>query len=125
MNPPTPVRAEYDMNDENYYAPQYHAADPNSSPVRPALTNTNGNSRPSSFVGSGTKSRFYGDLRASIGSMGGEKFDMDANVVEIYPDSDEDRLQVNGNGVDRSQTTKSAQSASDYSGNVEVFGSDS
>jgi hypothetical protein len=125
MNPPTPVRAEYDMNDENYYAVQHMAADPVSSPVRPVLSATNGNSRPSSFVGSGTKSRFYGDLRASMGSRGGEKYDMTNDVTEIYPDSDEDRFDIAGNGVDRSQTTKSAQSASDYSANIEVYGSDS
>lgn len=128
MNPPTPVRAEYDLNDENYYyAPQQYASDPTSSPVRPVLSTTNGNSRPSSFVGSGTKSRFYGDLRASMGSMGpdSEKLDLDTNVVEIYPDSDEDRRDRRDDGIDRSHTIKSAQSASDYSGNIEVYGSDS
>ncbi|ETN36569.1 uncharacterized protein HMPREF1541_08847 [Cyphellophora europaea CBS 101466] len=126
MHPPSPAGPEYDLNDENYYTAQQGTHDPMSSPVRPILSSTNGNSRPSSFIGSGTKSRFYGDLRASINGRGVDQTkDADANVVEIYPDSDDDRLADNGNGIDRSRTMKSMQSASDYSGNIEVYESDS
>jgi hypothetical protein len=126
MNPPSPIRTNFDMNDENYYGSKidtpYYNRDPQSSPARPALTSTDGNSRASSFIGSGTKGRFYGDLRASIGSMGVEKgqtVPQAPQSADVFDDHDHDRL-----GVDRSHTTKSSQSASDYSANFEVYGSD-
>ena len=140
MNPPTPpvVRQEYYRQAEpqyynenvNYnenmdydpYAPGYYGTSPaplQISGSRDALTTTDGNaraSRPSSFIGSGGKSRFYGDLRASIGSISAEQRKMaDDNVIEIYADN------VSDDGYER---TKTMQSASDYSGNIEVYGSD-
>lgn len=72
MNPPTPVIDRF--QDENDYQsspqrfstpPQYRPAlheTPVNSPSRPSMS-----SRPSSFVGSGGKSRYYGNLRDSLG----------------------------------------------------------
>ena len=123
MNPPTPTTTQQQYQDENVYTPA-HAAYGALEPEREALTSTNGNaqrtSRPSSFIGSGGKSRFYGDLRASIGSIGGEQRvgkEADSDVVEIYNDNDDER-----NEYDR---TRTMQSESDYSANFEVYASDS
>ena len=134
MNPPTPTYAEHDFAIEPHpeyynenldydpYAPGYYGNSP--APVqslpdatREVLTPMNGNargSRPSSFIGSGGKSRFYGDLRASIG---GEQFNKgsESNVIEIHNDDSSDDGYVR---------TRTMQSNSDYSGNIEVYGSD-
>ena len=130
MNPPTPTNTQPQYQDENgsVYTPA-HAAYGALDPGREVLTPTNGNaqrpSRPSSlhstsFVGSGDKSRFYGDLRASIGSIGAEQRvgkEADSNIVEICSDSSTD-----SDDYDR---TKTMQSTSDYSANFEVYASDS
>ena len=130
MNPPTPTNTQPQYQDENgsVYTPAqaaYGALDPG----REVLTPTNGNgqrpSRPSSlhstsFIGSGDNSRFYGDLRASIGSIGPEQRvgkEADSNIIEIYADSD--------SGSDGYDRTKTMQSTSDYSANFEVYASDS
>ena len=112
MNPPTPVPDYQDENNSEYPAALYGSAMGPGHGQRPALTPADGNrrtSRPSSFIGSGGKSRFYGNLRASIG--GADKKPADSNVVEIYPDSDSDEY----------ERTKTMHS--DYSGNIEVYGS--
>jgi hypothetical protein len=78
MNPPSPLREQY--QDENVSAHDQFSQNHNlsDSPMtpRPALADSNGNtgrpqqtSRPSSFVGTGGKSRFYGDLRNSMGPL--------------------------------------------------------
>jgi hypothetical protein len=43
-----------------------------------------GTSRPSSFLGSGTKSKYYGDLRSSIGSVGGK---IEKDLPELRSDT--------------------------------------
>jgi hypothetical protein len=127
MHPPSPAQKSFDLNDENNPVPPYHhsPADPTSSPVRPALTPTNGNSRPSSFIGSGTKSRFYGDLRASISNIPDQWKEPEPHVTEIHNVDDGEEFAHNGYGVDRSHTNKSAMTTSDYSANIEVYASDS
>ncbi len=131
MNPPTPTTLQHQYQDENgsVHTPA-HTAYGALDPGREALTATNGNaqrpSRPSSFtstsfVGSGDKSRFYGDLRASIGSIGGEQRvgkEADTDVVEIYNHN-------NDSGSDGYDRTRTMQSTSDYSANFEVYASDS
>ena len=121
MNPPTPP-TQYQYQDENVYTPAatYGALEPG----REALTPTNGNakrsSRPSSFIGSGGKSRFYGDLRVSMGSIGTEhrkNSETNVHVIQIHNDSDSD------DGYERTKTMQSVD-ASDYSGNIEVYGSE-
>jgi len=77
MNPPTPQ--PLDIQDENDNASEfaYNVHELTTTPQRSALHSTNTNSearprmgsRPSSFVGSGGKTRFYGNLRSSIGSV--------------------------------------------------------
>ena len=116
MNPPTPTTAQYQYQDENVYTlahATYGALDD-----RHVLTPTNGNaqhnSRPSSFIGSGGKSRFYGNLRASIGSVGAEQRvgkHADSSNIEVYDDGEDDDY----------ERTRTMQSNSDYSGNFEVY----
>jgi hypothetical protein len=43
-----------------------------------------GASRPSSFLGSGSKSKYYGDLRSSIGSVGGK---IEKDLPELRSDT--------------------------------------
>jgi hypothetical protein len=117
MNPPTPTITQF--QDENVYTPASHGA---LNSDREALSLTDGNaqrgSRPSSFVGSGGKSRFYGNLRASIRTFSGDHGkNADSNVIEIVPYHNGD-----SDGYDR---TRTMQSESDYSGNIEVYASDS
>ena len=117
MNPPTPPVSHQHYQDENVYTPaEAHGA---LDPGREVLTPTNGNaqhsSRPSSFIGSGGKSRFYGNLRASMGSAGEQRNDKPA----AYDDD------MYGESYDRTRTMQSTNSASDYSGNFEVYASDS
>jgi hypothetical protein len=118
MNPPTPVRRNF--NNENLYSTpvtetrNIHSYDPN----RVALQDTNENvqarpavgPRPSSFVGSGGKARFYGNLRSSIGSV--------SSAV------DKKEPQVTTQEYDPFGRTKTMQSESDYSVNFEVYASD-
>lgn len=113
MNPPTPVNKR--LNDEGL-VPRPLSMSGYSTPPRQSLHETESNSvmyhtpassrpappsRPASFVGSGTKSRFYGNLRTSLGGSptrnGHDEFDFD---------------------LQRSATTKSAES-----GNFEVYDS--
>lgn len=110
MNPPTPVSNEFD--DENL-RPRPLSVSSYSTPPRHALRETDVNSvaqyatpssRPASFVGSGTKSRFYGDLRNSIGG---------SPTRQGYEDDNEEEIV-------RSNTVKSAES-----GNFEVYASES
>lgn len=116
MNPPTPPLDRY--QDENVFGHGQTQVVPVSEELRrDALKSTDGNararptvvSRPSSFVGSGGKSRFYGDLRSSIGSItstGEEpKRDVSVRVREVDDDG----------------RTKTMQSGSDDSGNIEVY----
>lgn len=114
MNPPTP-RPEYaNYQDENVYTPaSYGVLEPSRDVLSPTHANVQRTSRPSSFIGSGGKSRFYGNLRASVGE--GKK-GPEANVIQVHEDDDAFH--------DRTQTMQSTMS-SDYSGNVEVYASDS
>ena len=110
MNPPTPVNERFhdpSLLVQPLALPGY--ATPPRSPLRDTDTNSVTDygtpaSRPASFVGSGTKSRFYGNLR---GSLGGSPTRTRSHELD-----DED--------ITRSNTTKSAES-----GNFEVYASDS
>lgn len=109
MNPPTPT-------DQRLIDPELMVKPLSTSlsttPQKQALREADTNSvtyatpasRPASFVGSGTKSRFYGDLRTSIGG---------SPTRGAHDDTDADSLQ-------RSDTFKSVDS-----GNFEVYASDS
>lgn len=106
MNPPTPVNHEFIEEDLTVkpLRPASHLT-----PQRPALREADTNSvvyatpgsRPASFVGSGTKNRFYGDLRNSLGG---------SPTRGTYLEDDHSSLQ-------RSDTFKSMES-----GNFEVYG---
>lgn len=116
MNPPTPVDRR--LQDESLMVRPLSISS-FSTPPRQAMRDVDTNSiaqyatpasRPSSFVGSGTKSRFYGDLRNSVG---GSPTRLSAESLnEIYQTLDHD--------LHRNDSTKSAES-----GNFEVYGSDS
>lgn len=117
MNPPTPTRMTY--HDENSYSSTTElGALQNAS--RAALLDSDANaqarlnlgSRPSSFVGSGGKGRFYGDLRSFAGSLNsqGNKKDTKTGMTS---------------GEDMYQRTRTMQTESGYSANFEIYGSDS
>ncbi|KIV98181.1 hypothetical protein PV10_01859 [Exophiala mesophila] len=120
MNPPTP----YDPNFPNENAAvtptkeRHFSYDMDREVLNDTEANNRGRpvqtSRPSSFVGSGGKSRFYGDLRSSMGSInnpfGGEaKKKSTLGVVH------------QANTYER---TKTMQTESDYSDNFEIYDSD-
>jgi hypothetical protein len=120
MNPPSPIRAQY-IDENAYTATPTNVRASEDDMNRVALHDLDGNgqarpsmgSRPSSFVGSGGKARFYGDLRSSIESMASHTDKKDANQISI-------------NEVeDMYARTKTLQSESDYSANFEVYESDS
>jgi hypothetical protein len=106
MNPPTPLRSSFPTSTSD-------------SPVTPATQrhplhdNANGNarpsqqqtSRPSSFIGTGGKARFYGDLRNSIGSGSGNGF----------PDQHDVHVEVGGERAQEDVSRVSSMSESDYS----------
>jgi hypothetical protein len=74
MNPPSPYLDQTQYHDENK---EQQPRTPAAETGRNALQSTDGNattrprdsSRPSSFIGSGGKTRFYGSLRSSVGSI--------------------------------------------------------
>ncbi|KIX97273.1 uncharacterized protein Z520_06725 [Fonsecaea multimorphosa CBS 102226] len=121
MNPPTPKRSSF--NDENAFVTPVkdsriqhdgnraalHDADGN---AQGPLRGTPANSRPSSFVGSGGKARFYGDLRQSIGTVSpsheetNKKADIQVSINEVQ---------------DMYERTRTMQTESDYSANFEVY----
>lgn len=109
MNPPTPVHQEF-TEEELMVKPLRPSV--HHTPQKQALREVDTNSvaygtplsRPASFVGSGNKSKFYGDLRNSM--SGSPTRGAQTNFVD-------DNLR-------RSDTTKSAES-----GNFEVYGSES
>ena len=113
MNPPTPLTPRF--NDETL-VPRPLSTTVYATPPRQALRETDHNSvmyhtpasRPASFVGSGTKSRFYGNLRGSLGGSPTRNTHDDFET-ELDPDD-----------LHRSDTTKSAES-----GNIEIYASDS
>lgn len=118
MNPPTPTTGQF--ADENRHATPHREGRYSFEQDGEVLNDTTGNargrptgnSRPSSFVGSGGKARFYGDLRSSIGSVSfpfGEKKEPELKVHEVDP----------------YERTKTMQTESDYSANFEVYESDS
>lgn len=110
MNPPTPIDRRFEDKDLMVRPLSISSY---STPPRQALRETDSGSvafatpasRPSSFVGSGTKSRFYGDLRNSIGGS------PTRGSYEGIEDIDD---------LHRSGTVKTAES-----GNFEVYASDS
>ncbi|KIW94860.1 uncharacterized protein Z519_04838 [Cladophialophora bantiana CBS 173.52] len=121
MNPPTPTRTAF--NDENAYVTPTRDSRFQHDGSRAALHDADGNaqahlggtpahSRPSSFVGSGGKARFYGDLRQSIGSASpthndnDKKEDIRASIKEVQ-------------GM--YERTRTMQTESDYSANFEVY----
>lgn len=109
MNPPTPVNPQF--NDEGL-VPKPLSTAVHATPPRQALRDVDSNSvmyhtpasRPASFVGSGTKSRFYGNLRSSVGGSPTRNAQSEIEVDDLQ----------------RRDTTKSAGS-----GNFEVYASDS
>jgi hypothetical protein len=129
MNPPTPNRTRFaDENAGN--SPNRLSTPTRDDAGRAALQDTTANaqprptstptgSRPASFVGSGGKSRFYGNLRSSIGGSplnspsrtnSDEKKDFSVAVKEVE---------------DMYERTRTMQTESDYSANFEVYGSSS
>ena len=110
MNPPSPLREQY--QDENYgqQQEQYFTHQGNTS--RAALQDTTANrpapsSRTSSFVGSGGKTRFYGNLR---GSIGGKNSNENIEVYSTHSNTEYER-------------SRTMESKSDYT-NVEIHSAD-
>lgn len=118
MNPPTPTGGQF-ANENAYSIPQPESRY-SFEEDREVLNDTHGNargrptgnSRPSSFIGSGGKARFYGDLRSSIGSVS-------------FPFGDKKEAELDVHEVDPYERTKTMQTESDYSANFEVYESDS
>lgn len=108
MNPPSPLREQYQgeqYQNENVSAHDqfYENGNVIDSPAtpRPALADSNGNtgrpqqtSRPSSFVGTGGKSRFYGNLRNSIGSIHKPAEEHNKDDVSSISESDYSRTRT-------------------------------
>lgn len=116
MNPPTPVDRRF--QDETLMVRPLSISS-YSTPPRQTTRDADANSvaqyatpssRPSSFVGSGTKSRFYGNLRTSV--AGSPTRTSNESLHEAYHELNDD--------LHRSDTTKSAES-----GNFQVYASDS
>ena len=128
MNPPTPKRDIF--GDENAYSTPPKMSVPYYEDVtRPILQNTSANaqprpgptptnSRPSSFVGSGGKNRFYGNLRTSIS---GSQL---TSHSRSNSDEKKDTVIAMNEVEDMYERTRTMQSESDYSANFEVYGSD-
>jgi len=80
MNPPSPYFPQSSAQDENLFSIPRKQVTPDVSQSSLALQESSGNvqaggrcgqpGRNSTFIGSGGKTRFYGDLRSSIGSFG-------------------------------------------------------
>jgi hypothetical protein len=110
MNPPSPYQSQY--YDENEGQQQYISS---AEPGRNALQSTDGNtatrtqqlSRTSSFVGSGGKTRFYGNLRNSISSI----------------DRKEER-KLSGNGGDSSMDYERTRTLESEYSNIEIYSVD-
>jgi hypothetical protein len=100
MNPPTPLRSSFPApTDDSPATPatnRYPLHENANAAARPNQT-----SRPSSFVGTGGKARFYGDLRSSMGGgnyngdvRGGEEEVQDASRVSSLSESDYSRTRT-------------------------------
>ncbi len=118
MNPPTPSRPQF--NNENMYSTPPRQAQAADYTNRLVLHDANANgqarpnagSRPSSFIGSGGKARFYGSLRSSAGSVSSQDDKKEARVSMREVE-------------DLYERTRTMQTESDYSTNFEVYASDS
>ncbi|KAK5207083.1 hypothetical protein LTR41_007150 [Exophiala xenobiotica] len=118
MNPPTPSRSPFD--NENMHSTPPRQAQAVDYSNRVVLHDANANAqarpnagpRPSSFIGSGGKARFYGSLRSSAGSVNSQddKKEAGASMREVE---------------DLYERTRTMQTESDYSTNFEVYASDS
>lgn len=112
MNPPSPYLIQGQVYDDNRGQGQHSSS---TEPERNALQITDGNaaarpqqpSRTSSFVGSGGKTRFYGNLRSSVGSITRKQ---DERQSENASDSSSD--------YERTRTLESESS------NIEIHGVD-
>lgn len=124
MNPPTPLRSSFHDSNISIHDQFYEPQNQNNSPATPAtqrqaLHDSTGNarpqqtSRPSSFIGTGGKARFYGDLRSSIGSL--QKGDVE---VDAYEKKD-DVSSLSESDYSRTRTMESSSSA-----NFQVYHSD-
>lgn len=83
MNPPSPESSEYQIQNRRHSIPERYFESQNKEPKRhtlqdapvniptPAQRPRIGGSRPLSFVGSGTKGRYYGNLTSPVGSVNG------------------------------------------------------
>ena len=83
MNPPSPAFPEHEppeqpqqqhqsISDSGIDEPKRYAlydAPVNLPPIQPSQKRPKGSSRPSSFIGSGSKGRYYGNLRSPVGSV--------------------------------------------------------
>ncbi|ETI19605.1 hypothetical protein G647_09439 [Cladophialophora carrionii CBS 160.54] len=130
MNPPTPTRSPF--GDENAYTtpirtPNHHTREsPNRTILQDTTANSQGrpyatptNSRPSSFVGSGGKTRFYGNLRSSVSSSPLN------SPSHTNRDEKKEIVSVVREVEDMYERTRTMQTESDYSANFEVHGSES
>ena len=114
MNPPTPVNQRFSpgkLNDADLVPRPLSTTstlqEPHT-PQRQALRETEPNSamygtpssRPASFVGSGTKSRFYGNLRNSVGGSPTRGAEDDMTRSDTVRTSDSDNFEVYGNDSD-------------------------
>ncbi|KAL9114522.1 MAG: hypothetical protein Q9227_001603 [Pyrenula ochraceoflavens] len=131
MNPPTPVNGN-SVKDTLRIPFSDGAVETPPEPHRIALSDTPGNvpvrstakirpsvGRPSSFVGSGGKARFYGDLRSSIGSIGyvddKDKSDLISDTASQYSQGSYETLKAEDANT---EPLKTDQKAMDGKGRV-------
>jgi hypothetical protein len=122
MNPPTPSRSSLAEQSIHNTPLKQSVSNHNSSP-RTVLHDTPANARPtagsrtSSFVGSGGKSRFYGNLRTSIGAS------PISSPTRLSFEHDKKETSVTVEEVENLyERTRTMQTESDYSANFEVYG---
>lgn len=113
MNPPSPLMIQTQYYDENQGRQQQKSFE---EPNRAALQDTTANATPrpqhsrgSSFMGSGGKSRFYGNLRSSIGP--GKR-------------TEDEKMDGVGSGSDSSSDYERSKTGISEHSNFEVYGVD-
>ncbi|KAF7509418.1 hypothetical protein GJ744_007981 [Endocarpon pusillum] len=121
MNPPSPAYSEHEQEETRHLKvtndldeePQRYALydAPINLPPPSQRSSSKVTSRPSSFVGSGSKGRYYGDLRSQVGTVS-SKFDKDVSV-EIKSDTASNYSKENN-----SERTESMDS------NIQIHGHD-
>jgi hypothetical protein len=127
MNPPTPLRSSFQEQNQNENDPFYENSPATPAAQRQALESSTGNarpqqtSRPSSFVGTGGKARFYGDLRGSMGGLPRHEQEHEAAVeVRDAVTAKDDASVVSSLSSSDYSRTRTMESTSTASANFQI-----